>query len=153
MRYAILVLTMAAVCGCRSSPPSSPSIPPLAHEPPIEPPPPQVLLSPTDQPPLKDEPGSAMAPVSEEQRRKILEHQPPVFEPYKPAPVPVVVEQHRSVMDTVTQFPLFHTLAYAGLGAIIGNQFDGNNGAGAAIGAGIGFLQDTWESQYRNQSR
>jgi hypothetical protein len=90
-----------------------------------------------------------MAPVSESERRKILERQPPVFEPYNPPPPPVVQERERSVMQRIYEFPLFHTLTYAGLGAIIGNQFDGNNGAGAAIGAGIGFLQDTWEGEQR----
>ncbi|MFO0981852.1 MAG: hypothetical protein U1E76_08945 [Planctomycetota bacterium] len=156
MRSAPMLLAGLALFACRSVPGEGPrSVPRLgananANAPE---PRPQVLVAPADQRPLSHEPGNPMAPISEADRRAILRQLPPVFAPYTPPPDPIVIERHRPMWEPVRDFPLFHTLAYAGLGAIIGNQFDHNSGRGAAIGASLGFLHDQLESDLERQDR
>src|SRR5262245_45581016 len=114
MKIASVILIALSVTACRATPPTSPGVPPgpvVQNEEPR----PQVLIAPAEQHPLSNEPGGPLAPITEAERREILRNQTPVFTPYTPMPDPVVVARDKSVWQHVRDFPLFHTLAYAGL--------------------------------------
>ncbi|MEW6742049.1 MAG: hypothetical protein AB1486_04750 [Planctomycetota bacterium] len=139
----LFLLGVLVLPSCRATRGAAEPIPPAASQGRTVPLP-QVVLTPAAGD-LRAAPGGPVVTMTERERKEFFRARAPVFEPIpEPQRAPPEYQPRReSWMSRITDFPLFYTLSYGALGAIIGNQFDGANAEGAAIGAGIGLMRDS----------
>jgi hypothetical protein len=150
---AVPLLLLACESPTRREP--TPGVPVRIAPLPPPPPAPQVMI--TGAPPTELG-GGAVSPISEEQRTELLRAAGSPIRSYSPPPFSPPVEtvyvdrsSYGASSGYGADYPpsyepwwsIARMAAYTGMGAIIGHQFD-DQGAGAAIGAGVALLTSPW---------